>query len=214
MNSQSRATKRFSLWKESGRKVNITVKASRVQTALPIRLVCAPLITAISSFDFLEHFFYLSECQGILLFYCTFQTPGWQSIFQCWKVWGQWNRWNCTKAEWVWVLFQVRHSNNEAPTNISWEQRAWKGTFQWHSFYANACLPFLSSPAMVNSPVCSSSAVSLPAATFIWSTLHFGQFLKSPWPYLQREDSIWPLQEKTENRKGGFRVKYAARGIR
>lgn len=62
MNSQSRATKRFSLWKESGRKVNITVKASRVQTALPIRLVCAPLITAISSFDFLEHFFYLSEC--------------------------------------------------------------------------------------------------------------------------------------------------------
>jgi len=42
--------------------------------------------------------------------------------------------------------------------------------------------------------------------------LNFGQFLKSPWPYLQSKNSIWPVQGKTENRKGGFRVKYMAWG--
>lgn len=44
--------------------------------------------------------------------------------------------------------------------------------------------------------------------------VHLGQFLKSPWSYLRRRNSIWPLREKTENRKGGFRVKYMAWGIR
>ena len=48
-------------------------------------------------------------------------------------------------------------------------------------------------------------------AQAIWT---LDSFLKSPWPYLHRKNSIWPLQEKTENRKGGFRVKYMACGIR
>jgi len=56
MNLEEPATKRFSRWKEPDRKVNLTIKAYRVKTSLPIHFACMPLITAISSFDLFKLF--------------------------------------------------------------------------------------------------------------------------------------------------------------